>query len=65
MSEGKPAPICLADGSPLEFFEGEDEFGTNELHWYAEWRCPKCAFLIRDYDDEFVFPEPPTTQQRA
>lgn len=48
---------CPACRAPMEYFEGEDEFGTNELHWYAEWFCPACDYFIRDFEDEFEFPK--------
>jgi hypothetical protein len=42
----------------MTYREGEDEFGTNELHWYAVWECHECRHVIHDYEDEFKFPLP-------
>lgn len=41
----------------LHYHEGEDEFSTNELHWFAEWRCPACGRVVREWEDEFMFVE--------
>lgn len=51
--------MCPKCSSPMSYREGEDEFGTNELHWYAVWECDECSHVIRDYEDEFVFPVDP------
>lgn len=49
--------ICPKCQSQMEYHEGEDEFSTNELHWYAVWNCPSCGHSIRDYEEEFEFPD--------
>ena len=48
---------CPKCSAPMTFFEGEDEFGTNELYPYHEWRCSTCSHVVHDYDDEFEYPE--------
>ena len=53
--------ICPVCSSPMVYREGEDEFSTNELHWYAEWRCT-CGHVINDYEEEFEFPDDEATK---
>lgn len=49
-------PCCFTALSVVsDYHEGEDEFGTNELHWYAEWHCPSCGHVVKDCEDEFMF----------
>ena len=49
--------LCPKCPSQMSYQEGNDEFNTNELHWYAQWVCPNCAHVIRDYEDSFEFPD--------
>ncbi len=44
-------------GSKMHYYEGEDEFSTNELHWFAQWTCDSCGRVIRDFEEDFSFPE--------
>lgn len=49
--------LCPKCNSPLVYREGEDEYNSNELHWYAINECTKCEYLIQDYDNDFQFPD--------
>jgi hypothetical protein len=41
----------------MVYQEGEDEFDTNELHWWAAWGCDACGLYIRDFEDGFILPD--------
>ena len=47
---------CPKCGSKMTYTEEEDEFSTNELHWFAVYQC-ECGNQIRDCEDEFEYPE--------
>jgi len=51
------ATLKCTCGAEMKYTEGEDEFGTNELHWYAQWDCPSCDRVVRDFEEEFIFPD--------
>jgi hypothetical protein len=49
--------VCKKCSSQMIYWEGEDEFSSNELRWYAQWTCPNCHHYIRDYEEDFEFPD--------